>query len=194
MRAKFLASVFLGGIFLLNQASAADLPWAVSLYVGPYSQKYFGAVLQDFNLQSRNVVVGVALDRKLIRLGYDIYVAGELQVTQTFAGHSDTTGAVELGLEFDKLFGYERTSFAVYTGPSYALNPDYYSVGYKHRTYASSRTKFLNAVSLEFASGLPFSQNWDWTARLYHRSGVFGLYSIGDDDGLAVGLGLKYHF
>lgn len=170
--------------------------WAVSVWVGPNGRKYAGALVQDYlNLQSRGLVAGLTLDRKLVRLGRDIYLTGEIQVNQTFIDHGDTIFAGMLGIQFDKLFGYERTSFAFFTGPSYDLNPSYYVIGYKKRLYTGIlRKKFLNEISVEFASGLPFTANWDWTARLYHRSGVFGLYSEGDDDGLAVGLGLKYHF
>lgn len=168
--------------------------WSVSIYGATSSTKYFGAVLQDFNLQSREVLAGVALDRKLARLFRDFYLSGELQANQIVIGHPNTTFALMLGFEADKLFGFERTSFSFHAGPSYALDPPYTSIGYKHRIYPSWRKKFLNAIAIEFASGLPFAENWDWTARLYHRSGVFGLYSEGDDDGLALGLGLRYHF
>jgi hypothetical protein len=168
--------------------------WSVTVYAGPSCTKYFGAVLQDFNLQSREVILGVALDRKLARLFEDFYLSGEIQANQIVYGHPNTTFALMLGFEADNLLGFERTSFSFHLGPSYALDPPYTSVGYKHRTYPAWRKKFINAIAMEFASGLPWSENWDWTARLYHRSGVFGLYSDGDDDGLAVGLGLKYHF
>lgn len=169
--------------------------WSVSLWLGPNARKFVGAIVQDgFNMQSRGLVAGVALNRKLVRLGSDIYIAAEIQVNQTFLDHQDTIFAGMLGLQFDNLFGYERTSFAVYTGPSYDLDPAYEVICYKHQVSATLRKKFLNEVTAEFSSGLPFTENWDWAARLYHRSGVFGLYSQGDDDGLGVGLGLRYHF
>jgi len=189
-----MAAFGLAGFLMAQQAVAAGEPWSVTLYTGPWAPKYFGAALQDFNLQNREMIAGIALDRKLAYLGYDIYLSGELQATQTYAGHGDTTFAVGLGFECIKILGFERTSFAAYTGPSYGLNPSHISIGYKHRLYPAPRKKFLNAVTLEFASGLPFSEKWDWAARLYHRSGVFGLYSEGNDDGVGVGLGFKYHF
>jgi hypothetical protein len=188
-----------------QQACADELPywmhdrrerqhWGIGLYVGSASSKYVGAILQDFNLQSHEYMIGLTLDRKLARLWGDVYLGGELQATQYFNGHANTTFAGMLGFEIDKLFGYPHTSFSFYDGPSYALDPPYVSIGYKHRTYRATRKKFLNAIAVEFASGLPYAENWDWTVRFYHRSGVFGLYSIGCDDGLSVGLGLKYHF
>lgn len=194
MQPRLAASAVLGFFLLTGQALAGVQPWSLSVYIGPNSQKYFGAVLQDFNLQSREVVAGMALDRKLAYFGYDIYAVGELQVSHTFTGHSNTVFSSGLGIECDKLFGFDRTSLTIVTGPSYALDPPYTSIGYKHRVYPSFRKKFLNAVGVEFASGLPFAKNWDWTVRMDHRSGAFGLYSIGDDDGLSMALGLKYHF
>ena len=144
-------------------------------------------------MQSREMMLGVAVDRKLARLWRDFYLSGEIQVSQYFMGHANTIFSDMIGFEADNLFNYDRTSLSFYIGPSFALDPPYTTIGYKHRTFSSTRKKFLNAIAIEFASGLPFTQNWDWTVRLFHRSGVFGLYSIGDDDGLTVGLGLKYH-
>jgi hypothetical protein len=169
--------------------------WSASVWIGPNARKFVGAIVQDgFNMQSRGLIAGLTLNRKLICLYEDIYVGGEIQINQTFVDHDDTIFSGTLGLQFENLFGFERTSFSVFTGPSYDLNPAYQVIVYDHRVSTTYRKKFLNLVSAEFASGLPFAENWDWTFRLYHRSGVFGLYSEGDDDGLAVGLGLKYHF
>jgi hypothetical protein len=169
--------------------------WSVSVWLGPNARKYAGAIVQDgFNLQSRGLIAGLTLDRKLARLFDDVYLGGEIQIDETSLDHADTVFAGTLGLQFENLLGYERTSFAMFTGPSYDLDPAYQVIGYKHRIGCAYRKKFLNLIAAEFASGLPFSANWDWTIRLYHRSGVFGLYSQGDDDGLAFGLGLKYHF
>jgi hypothetical protein len=200
-----IAMGLVAAVLITTAAGAAETPysnpdytrpqyWSVAIYVGPASPKYFGAILQDFNLQSHEYMVGVALDRKLVRLWREFYLSGEVQVTQYFNGHANNTFAAMLGFEIDNLFGYERTSFSFYDGPSYSLDPPFLTIGYKHRTYVSARKKFLNAIAIEFASGLPFTRNWDWTARVYHRSGVFGLYSDGCDDGMTIGLGVKYHF
>lgn len=179
-----------------NVASSSpdERSWAVTVYLGPAASKYVGAILQDFNMQSRELMVGVALDRNLLEIWTDFYIAGEVQISQYFMGHSNTVFSTMIGFQAEKLLGFERTSFAFYTGPSYALNPPYTVIGYKHRIYRPWRKKFLNAIAIEFASGLPFTENWDWNLRAYHRSGVFGLYSDGNDDGLSLGLGVKYHF
>jgi hypothetical protein len=67
-------------------------------------------------------MVGVAVDRKLLYLGSDISLAAEGQVTQYFFGHRNTTFALGLGLQFDKLFGFDHTSLSLYTGPSFRAN------------------------------------------------------------------------
>lgn len=178
----------------VSTPNSADRPWAVSVYLGPAASKYMGAILQDLNMQSRELMVGVALDRNLLEIWTDFYLAGEIQISQYFLGHPNTVFSTMIGFQAENLFGYERTSFAYYMGPSYALNPPYTVIGYKHRLYRPLRKKFLNAIAIEFASGLPFTENWDWNLRAYHRSGVFGLYSDGNDDGLTLGIGVKYHF
>jgi hypothetical protein len=181
-----------------HEAPPPERHWSLTVTAGPASQKYIGAVMQDFNLQSTEYMVSVTLDRKLVRLWRDFYLSGEVQLGHYFNGHANTVFSLMLGFEATRLFGFERTSFAFHTGPSYALDPPYWSIGYKHRIYAASRRKFLNALDIVFASGLPFTEDWakdwDWVAALYHRSGVFGVYSEGDDDGLTAGLGLRYHF
>jgi hypothetical protein len=156
--------------------------------------KYFGAFIQKLNLEPNSVMFGVAVNRKLAYLGADIYLAGEVQVTQYFFGHLNTTGAATIGFQFDKLFGFDRTSFSAYMGPSYATDPPYFALGYHNQLEGPPRKNLLNALSLELAFGLPGSERWDAAIRMYHRSGAFGLYSTGNDAGEAFGLGVRYHF
>jgi hypothetical protein len=186
-----LAAIFMT---FAARAGVGERPWSVTAYIGPASTKYFGAFIQKLNLEPTSVMFGVALDRKLAYLGADISLAGEIQFTQYFFGHYNTTGALEFGLQFEKLFGFDRTSFSAYTGPSYATDPPYTAIGYHNRLEGPPRKNFLNAVSLELAFGLPGSERWDAAVRMYHRSGVFGLYSTGNDAGIAFGLGVRYHF
>jgi hypothetical protein len=74
------AAVLMGNIAAeaRNYAPYAFKPWAVALYVGPASPKYIGAVLQDFNLQSKEYMVGLAIDRWLFRLWPNFYVSSEI--------------------------------------------------------------------------------------------------------------------
>jgi hypothetical protein len=169
-------------------------PWTASLYYGPATTKYFVATVMSQNMHPTGTMLGLALDRKLFHLGYDISLAAEGQVTQYEFGHLDTVFALGLGFQADRLFGFERLSFSFYDGPSYGLNPPATSIGYKGKVWGATRKKTLNYLNAELAVGIPRWKRTDAVFRLYHRSGVFGLYSDGDDDGLAFGAGLRYHF
>ncbi len=148
----------------------------------------------SLNMHPTGVMAGLAVDRKLFYLGYDISLAAEGQVTQYFFGHENTTFAFGLGLQCNKLFGFENTSMSVYDGPSFALDPPYTSIGYKGHVWPALRKKFLNFVSMEVAVRLSEQSKWDAVFRFYHRSGMFGVYSDGDDDGVMFGLGIRRRF
>jgi hypothetical protein len=145
-------------------------------------------------MQPTGTMVGLAVDRQLVDLGWDISLAGEGQVTQYFFGHPNTTFALGLGLQLNDIFGLNRTSFSGYLGPSYATDPPYTSIGYGGKIWRASRVNFLNFVSIEFAAGIPNHPHWDGVLRIYHRSGLMGVYTDSDDDGMAIGLGIRAHF
>ena len=168
--------------------------WFGTIYFGPSTTKYFGAVLQKFNFEPTGTMIGLAANRPFLDLGWDVALSSEIQVTQYFFGHSNTSFAAGLGFYANAPFGISGTSFSAYDGPSYALDPPYTSIGYSNRLWPSWRKKFLNYFSIEYAVTIPKAPNWAGVFRLYHRSGAFGLYSNGDDDGLAVGLGVRYAF
>ena len=172
----------------------AHNPWSVSLYFGPSSQKYFGAVIQSGRLQPSGGMLGVAANGRLLYLGYGISLAAEGQITGYFFGHKNASVAFGLGFQVNAPFGIEHTAFSVYDGPSYAFDPPYTAIYYKSLVVPSYRIKFLNYVSMEYAVELPNSQHWDGVFRFYHRSGAWGLYNKNDDDGIAVGLGVRYRF
>jgi hypothetical protein len=176
-------------------ADEKDHPWSATVYYGPSTTKYFFAVLQKFNMQPTGTMLGLAVDRNLIYLGDDIYVGAEAQVTQFFFGHTDTTGAAGLGFRADNIFGLSRTIFSMYSGPSYDTDPPYTSIGYGGKILpAERRARFLNFVGAELAVGLPHINNWYGVIRIYHRSSMMGVYPVGDDAGIAVGIGLQYRF
>jgi hypothetical protein len=194
MRYKMWVAGIVAIVAAMMPLRAEDRPWSVSVYYGPATTKYFCAFLQTFDMHPTSTMLGVALDRRLLPLGYDISIAAEAQATAYFFGHTNTTYGLGLGLQFDRLFGYDRAHFSIFMGPSYATDPPYTSIGYKHRTYKAARDTFLNFVSFELAVGLPKTKNWDMVFRMYHRSGMFGVYSNSDDDGLMFGLGARYRF
>ena len=75
------------------QDDREDGPWSATLYLGPASTKYAVATFMSLNMHPTGVMAGLAVDRKLLYLGYDISLAAEGQVTQYFFGHEDTTFA-----------------------------------------------------------------------------------------------------
>jgi hypothetical protein len=54
----------------------------------------------------------------------------------------------------------------------------------------SWRLAFVSCLAI----GLPNTRHWDAVFRMYHRSGLFGVYIDSDDDGFALGVGLRCHF
>jgi hypothetical protein len=168
--------------------------WSATLYIGPSTTKYLGAALQKLNFEPTGVMAGLAVDRPFLDLGWDVALSGEGQATQFFWGHPDTSFALGLGFQASAPFGIKSTKFSFYTGPSYALDPPYTSIGYSNHLYPAARRKFLNYIGMEYAVALTSSAGWDAVFRLYHRSGAFGIYSSNDDDGLAVGLGIRHAF
>jgi hypothetical protein len=168
--------------------------WSGTVYFGPSTTKYFGAVLQKLNFEPTGAMIGLAADRPFLDLGWDIALSGEVQATQYIFGHPNTSFATGLGFQANAPFGIGGTSLSVYDGPSYDLDPPLTSIGYGNRLWPAWRKKFLNYVSIEYGIDFPSAPDWAAVFRLYHRSGAFGLYSAGDDDGVAVGLGLRYTF
>ncbi|HEY0302618.1 MAG TPA: hypothetical protein VGC36_14830 [Rhizomicrobium sp.] len=175
-------------------AESGGRPWSVTVYAGPATTKYFGAVFTSGRLEANSAMLGVAVDGRLLYLGAGIFLAAEAEITQYWFGHHNTTFAFGLGFQVSEPFGLRRTRFSVYDGPSYALDPPYTSIGYHGMVHPSLRKKMLNYVTLEYAVALSPDSNWDGVVRMYHRSGAWGWYSIGDDDGLSFGLGVKYRF
>ena len=167
-------------------------PWAVVVYYGPSNTKFFGAVTRS-GFDQRGPMLGLSVTRQIWDLGSDISFGTEGKVTHYF-GHENTSVALGIGLQFCNIFGLTRISFSIYSGPSYATDPPSTSIGYRGVVYPAEREKYLNHVGMELAIGLPQTSKWDGVLRLYHRSGVFGLYSINNDDGLALGVGFRHNF
>ena len=180
-----------------NVAHASDYarePWSVSIYLGPATTKYFGAVFQSFRMQPNAAMLGVATNGRLLNLGWGIALAGEGQITGYYFGHRNVTLALGAGFQINEPFGFKRTTFSIYDGPSYSFDPPYTVIYYHAAVYPAWRKKWENYVSVEYAVELPGSTKWDGVFRFYHRSGAWGLYNSVDDDGMAFGLGVRYRF
>jgi hypothetical protein len=153
-------------------------------------------IFVDGQYKADGGMIGLAADRKLFNLGWDISAAAEGQVTQYAFGHRYTTIAMGVGIQFNNLFNFRRTpmSLSVYTGPSYATFPPQFGIGYDNQHLTLTRQKWLNYLAVEFAVGIPTAPRWDAVFRLYHRSGAFGFYSIAADEGTAMGIGIRRRF
>src|SRR3974390_1474128 len=164
-------------------------PTSITLYAGPSTTKYFGAVIQSFNMHPTAAMAGIAVDHRFLYLGSGIWFSGEAQGGQYWFGHHDTTYGVGIGLQINNPFGFKHASLSFYDGPSWDTDPPYLAIGYKEKVYPAARRRFLNYVSIEEAIALSRDGKWDGGIRWYHRSGMFGVYSADDDGGVTLGLG-----
>ena len=171
-----------------SAAQAGRSPWSATLYGGPASTAFVTQILAG-KFDVNGGMVGFALDRGLFRLGSGISIAGEVQVTDFFGKYNYQTGAIGLGLRFDEFPWSDSlpTTFAIYTGPSYAPNAPIIVDPKPHQD-----PKFLNYVSLEL--GFSMNRDWDLALRAYHRSGAWGVYSNTADVGSMIGIGLRRRF
>lgn len=189
-RCGFLVSSLALATSLWTGTARADGPWSVTLYGGPSSTKFVTQILSgDFTINGG--MAGLAIDRGLFRLGGGVSLAAEVQATQFFGEYSYSTAGLGLGFRFDELPWSDSlpSSFAIYTGPSYAPNAPLIKLPSPHHD-----PKFLNYVSLEFAVQIPGTRKWDATLRVFHRSGAWGTYSNTADVGSMIGIGIRRRF
>ncbi len=172
--------------------------WSATLYAGPgtdhNSTQLIGEpiILYGHNYGSGftvdNVMLGLAVDRRLVSLGWGFSLATEGQLTAYAFGHPYGTGALGLGFQFNG-FPWNAelpTTISGYTGPSYAVNPP--------RAPLFKGKALLNYVGIELAIAIPDTHGWDVVGRVYHRSGVWGVYSLADDEGTMIGIGVRKRF
>ena len=191
----------LAGAFAGDPSKADDSPWSLTGYGGVVSDHNFtqilgnGTIIRGHNyghgFSVNNAMFGVAADRKLFYLGARFWLAAEGQLTVYTLGHNYASGAIGAGLQFDGFPWRDQipTVLSVYTGPSYAVNPP------KAPEVPFFRGKaLLNYLGVEVAVALPRSDEWDAVFRIYHRSGVWGGYSLDDDESSMIGLGLRKRF
>jgi hypothetical protein len=139
---------------------------------------------------------GLAVDRRLARLGWGFELGAEGQITQFAFGHTYSTIQLGLGVRFSDFpwSNYLPTTFSVYTGPSYATDPPRFYTYVNDNIELSSRTRLLNYIGVELTVAIPHSDGLQAALRLYHRSGAFGLYTYQDDQGAAIGIGIRKNF
>ena len=171
-----------------------DDPWSASIYVGPWTTKYIGAIVQSFNDHPTAAMAAASLNRRILDLGWGVWVSSDSYVSQTWFGHHDTSYGVGLGLRIDGPLGFRHSTFSVYDGPSWDTSPPHLVLGYHNKVHHGQGHRFLNYLGVEEAVALSREGKWDVIFRILHRSGMFGVYSMGDDESTLLGVGLRYRF
>lgn len=178
----------------LTGGGASAGPWSATLYAGPYTNQITSKIVRNGDFIVDGGMIGLAVDRRLFRLGWGFSLGAEGQVTQYFGTYSYATVALGLGLRFDGFPWSDAlpTSLAIYSGPSYAADPPpalYSSHTHTHENH------LLNYTGIELAVAVPHHErHWDAVLRIYHRSGAWGVYSIDADEGSMIGLGIRAKF
>jgi hypothetical protein len=176
-------------IFLVLGAGRAEAgPWSITLYGGPATGKIFTDFIAGRYTWDSGMVA-VAADRRLAYLGWGVNLVGEVQFQQFAFGHTYPSFAVGIGGEFHDFPWREKvpTSLSIFTGPSYSIDPP---LNYP-RAQWGSRKALLNYVGLELAVELPQTKHWDAVFRLYHRSGMWGIYTLDADEVTVIGGGIR---
>ena len=171
--------------FPVSDATAESALQSVTLYVGPTTRQFASEIVQGhFNIDG--TMLGLAYDRQLTDLGAGFRLEAEAQATHFFMKPSYSTLAAGLGVRYDtsRWIG-QASSFAFYTGPSYADAATRNNDESEH---------FLEYVSLEFSLENISNSQFDGVVRMFHRSGAFGLYQNNTDVGTMFGIGIRRRF
>lgn len=182
--------LILGGLFLALCGEPANAgPWSFTLYGGPATYTIFTQALSG-KAKIDGGLIGIAADRRLAYLGWGFNLMGEVQVQQFAFGPTYNSFALGLGVEYHH-FPWEASlpmAASVYLGPTYSIAPPQIyptdSLG--------SRKGLLNYLSIEFAFALPQARKWDAVFRLYHRSGLWGVYTLDPDEATVFCVGIRY--
>ena len=169
-------------------AEAKELvePWSATLYAGPAVNRWVTTILGG-NIKPNGAMLGLALDGRIARLTSKLSLAGEVQFTQFAFGVNYSTVSGGIGVRYDGSTWGVPTTFAIYTGPSYAsASPLIYP-------YGGKMPRFVNYVGFEAGATL-LNSKYDVVVRMFHRSGAWGLYSTSADEGSMIGVGLRRRF
>jgi hypothetical protein len=168
--------------FASSDAQAESARQSVTVYGGPATRRYVSEIFLHGHFDVDGTTLGLAYDRRVFDLGAGFALEIEVQVTHFFMSFPYTSVAAGVGIRYDtsRWIG-RRSSFAVYSGPSYADDG------------GSKNGRFLEYVTVQFAVSINRSP-WDGVIRMYHRSGTFGLYGKDTDAGSMLGIGLRRRF
>ncbi|HUO90122.1 MAG TPA: hypothetical protein VMU08_13165 [Rhizomicrobium sp.] len=173
---------------VLGAGRAEAGPWSITLYGGPATHTIFTDFLAGRYTWDSGMIA-LAADRRIAHVGWGIDLVAEGQIQQFAFGHGYTSLALGIGGEFHGFPWKDRvpTTVSIFAGPTYSFGPP--------QIYPSdefgSRKSLLNYVSLEVAVGLPQTRHWDVVFRIYHRSGMWGIYTLDPDEVTVIGGGIR---
>lgn len=187
-------------LVLLSGNCAEATPWSVTLYGGPVTYTIFTETIKG-EARFNSGMLAIAVDRRLAYLGWGWNLVGEAQFQQfaardskDFFEGSGNYSAISLGIGVEyHHFPWERTlptAVSVFMGPSYSFNPP---LAYRRIDWGS-RKALLNYLGIEFAFAIPPRRDLDAVFRIYHRSGVWGIFTNDAQEASAIGVGLRYRF
>ena len=155
-----------------------------------HQQLYLTNLSRRFGIEGP--ALGFALDRNFAYLGARFSLLAEAQAIHYFFSPPTTTFGLGLGIKYDLLFiaPDAPVTVALYMGPSYSLDPPFDANG----PAIPARHRFLNYLSSEVTIGIPHAPNWSVSIRSFHRSGMYGLYARGIDEGTMIGIGIRHSF
>ena len=180
-----VSSLIACACFPVPYAIAESVRQSVIFYAGPATHQFASQIVQG-QFAVDGMMLGLTYTRQLAKLGADFSLEADVEVTHFFDGRSYSTVAGGLGVRYDaSRWTGQASSFAFYTGPSYANAPT-------HNDGHSNR--FLEYVGLEFALENINQSEWDGVIRIFHRSGAFGLYAQDADTGSMLGIGIQRRF
>jgi len=192
---RTLGAMALAGTMCLlaNQGAGAEEGnlWSATLYAGPATNNYTSQIFHgDFGIEGP--ALGFALDRHLFDLGAGFSLLAEGQAVHYFLSPPTTTFGLGLGIKYDLLSIAPEVpvTVALYMGPSYSIDPPLDANGPE----IPARHRFLNYLSSEVNIGIPHAPDWSVSIRSFHRSGMYGLYARGIDEGSTIGIGIRHIF
>lgn len=148
----------------------------------------------DFNMDD-SYFAGLAVGKELFPLTDSIYFETELQAVQHFGDQDHQEfNLVYLMVRFNDLFwdDYIDSSFAIGNGISYASEVPAMEL---LEQGADGSHDVLNYVLAELTFSIPNQNNWHFTLRYHHRSGMFELYGEGvREASTGFAAGLKFNF
>jgi hypothetical protein len=189
-----IALMFAGSLWLVSGTGAGaedGTPWSATLYAGPATNNYTSQIFHG-NINIQGPMLGLALDRNLAYLGAGFSLLAEGQAAHYFFSPPTTTFGLGLGIKYEmfSIAPEAPVSLAFYMGPSYSFDPPLDANG----GALPQRHPFLNYLSSEVTIGIPHWPGWDVSLRSFHRSGMYGLYARGVDEGTMVGVGIRHSF